>query len=244
VKGLIVSPINSVQKEFNALCLKGGGPGGGPARSQVIELLKYAGKRLNKFAYEEIGDQFHQLQNRNPWHVCFAIGLSWGHMAKVDVDFSDATCRLMENWNDSDLHTAKSFYMYRGPEVIEQSLKGGKMMFDSVRLPPTLPGDLVKLKTGQDRWLGRVLAPNRPPYVGAWNSTAMFMVALFAQPDLAAKMQEDGVLLPPSGAMFTALWSSKMDGDVEALMAIAPESAGRVGVALPTAFARRLGNTP
>ena len=40
----ISNPANNLQKEFNALCDKGGGIKGGPARTKVQELLNWGSK--------------------------------------------------------------------------------------------------------------------------------------------------------------------------------------------------------
>jgi hypothetical protein len=71
--------VNVTQTQFLSLYELGGGPGGGPARSKVQHLLRESGKKLNEFAYEQIGQQIIALTDRNPWHVCFAVGMSWGH---------------------------------------------------------------------------------------------------------------------------------------------------------------------
>ena len=205
MKGPISKPVNPVQKRFNEICEQGGGPGGGPTRGKVLDLLHSAGTQLNEDAYEVAENYLSEFADRNPWHVCFAISLPWGHLARLDDDFIDAASRLMADWNDDDLNTAKTFFLERGPDVIEDSLRAGNVMFGKVRLPDQLPDTLAKMKTCQDRWLGRVLSPDRPRYMGAWNATAIFMVALFAQPKLAATMDEPIVQLPPSGAVFNAL---------------------------------------
>jgi hypothetical protein len=40
MKALISKPVNDTQQRFNELCVKGGGPSGGPARTKVLELLR------------------------------------------------------------------------------------------------------------------------------------------------------------------------------------------------------------
>src|SRR5262245_5103164 len=99
---------NGTQAEFMKLCELGGGAHGGPARSKVQHLLREAGKKLNNFAYEEIGQQMVELADRNPWHVCFAVGMSWGHLAKLDLTFTEAAVNLLEHWNDDDLKVART----------------------------------------------------------------------------------------------------------------------------------------
>ena len=197
--------INATQAEFLKLCELGGGSEGGPARSKVQHLLCGSGKTLNKMAYAEIGQQMKELVDRNPWHVCFAIGMSWGRLAKLDLTFTEAAVNLIEKWNDEDLRVARTFHYERGPEPIEQTLRGGHMLFATVTLPKELPNSIDGLARAQERWLGGIVSPDRPRYIGAWNATAMFMAALFAQPELAKSYRELKVMLPPGGPIFSAL---------------------------------------
>jgi hypothetical protein len=199
------APINATQEEFHNLCKLGGGRNGGPARGKVQELLRDRGKTLNVRAFDEVAEQMEQLADRNAWHLCFAIGLSWGHLAKLDLTFSEAAINLIEDWNDADLKVARSYHFERGPEVIEQSLRGGNVLFSKVSLPAKLSESTADLARIQQRWLSRILSPDRPRYIGAWNATAMFMVALFAKPALANSYRELSVLLPPAGSIFNAL---------------------------------------
>lgn len=197
--------VNATQTQFLKLCELGGGTGGGPARSKVQHLLRESGKKLNEFAYEQIGQQIAELANRNPWHVCFAVGMSWGHLARLDVTFSEAAVNLIEGWNDDDLKVARTFHYERGPGPIEQTLRGAHVLFSKVTLPSLLPDTAKGLARAQERWLSPILSPSRPKYIGAWNATAMFMVAMFAQPDLAKSYTELSVMLPPGGPIFAAL---------------------------------------
>ena len=199
------SPINDAQKAFRELCEKGGGQNGGPPRSKVQALLREAGQSLNSFGYDEIGEHLSHLADRNPWHVCYAVGLSWGHLAKLDLTFTEAAVSTLENWNSGDLATACSFHMERGPQPIHDSLAGGHQLFEKVKLPAALPDNLKSIGRAQERWLSPIVSPDRPKYIGSWNATAMFMVALFAQPALAATMTERTVMLPPGGPIFNAL---------------------------------------
>lgn len=200
MKALIANPLNATQQVFNELCEKGGGVRGGPARGKVLDLLMTSGQSLNKLAYRETKEHLDALPMANPWHVCFAIGLSWGHLAKLDLEFTEAVVNVLSHWNGSDLKVAKSFHLERGPEAIGQSLAGAYDLFGKVTLPKGLPNTLVQLGRAQDRWLSPVLNPvTRPPYIGAWNATAMFMVALFAQPALCATQIDPVPMLPPGG---------------------------------------------
>ena len=142
----------------------------------------------------------------NPWHVCFAVGLSWGHLAKLDLAFTEAAVNVLASWNDADLVRAQAFHMERGPEPIAQSLTGAYILFGKVTLPTTLPSTLDQLGRAQERWLSPILNPSeRPPYIGAWNGTAMFMTALFAQPALAATHVSPPPMLPPGGPIQAGL---------------------------------------
>lgn len=199
------TPINATQSEFRALCEQGGGVLGGPPRAKVQQLLKEKGQTLNEFAYEEIGEHVTALADRNPWHVCFAVGMSWGHLAKLDLTFTEAAVNLLEDWNDDDLKVARTFHHERGPDPIEQTLRGANVLFSKVTLPIQLPNTTKGLTRAQDRWLSPILSHERPKYIGAWNATAMFMVAMFAQPDLAKSYRELSVMLPPGGPIFNAL---------------------------------------
>lgn len=84
----IANPLNPVQVEFSELCAKGGGAGGGPARGKVQELLHSGSKTLNKMAYDEISHHLKTFPDANPWQVCFAVGLGWGHLAQIAEDFT------------------------------------------------------------------------------------------------------------------------------------------------------------
>lgn len=201
---LIPKPINDTQRRYNRLCELGGGRGGGPARTKVEALLRESGQALNRIAHEEITKHLAAHPGENPWHVCFAVGLSWGHLARLDLEFTAAAVRLLSNWNDDDLRIARRFHNERGPDPIEQSLIGGHMLFGRVTLPPALPGTLTQYRAAQDRWQRRVIA-DRPRYIGSWNTTAMFMVALFSDTELAAQLTTPTVLLPPGGPIFAGL---------------------------------------
>ncbi len=198
-------PLNDTQRTFKDLCEKGGGPKGGPARIKVQQLLKESGQTLNKLAFNEVAAQMKELATTNPWHICFAVGLSWGHLAQLDIEFTKVASRLIANWNDDDLKLARHFHYERGPAPIEDSLRGAHLLFSKVKLPDTLPNDLDRLRAAEDRWLSPIISKDRPRYIGSWNATAMFMVALFAQPELAKSLVEPRVMLPPGGPIFNAL---------------------------------------
>jgi hypothetical protein len=121
------------------------------------------------------------------------------------LEFTGAAVRLLENWNDKDLKFARQFHYERGPDPIEQSLMGAYTLFQKVVLPSLLPNDLKRLGTAQQRWITPILSKDRPRYIGSWNATAMFMVALFAQPKLAVTQEKPDVLLPPGGPIYAGL---------------------------------------
>lgn len=201
----VPKPVNWVQEDFNKLCDLGGGKNGGPVRHKVLELLRSAGKRLNGVAHREAQEHLRAYPDANPWHVCFAVGLCWGHLAKLELEFTGAVTRLLSAWNDDDLRHAQSFFLERGPEPIEQSLRGAFNLFSRVTLPATLPTTLERLAAAQNRWFSPIIAPDRPKYIGSWNAAAMFMIALFAQPTLAASQVRPPPVLPPGGPIFTGL---------------------------------------
>lgn len=206
MKGLVGKPVNDTQKTFNELCEKGGGVKGGPARGKVLELLRDSGQSINKIAVHEMSTHLKSLPDANPWFVCFAVALSWGHLAKLELAFSEAVVNVLSDWNTPNLNFAKSFHLERGPEPIMQSLSSAHMLFNKVTMPDQLPTTLEQLARAQDRWLSPILSPKeRPPYMGAWNATAMFMTALFAQPKLAATHLAPPPMLPPGGPIFAGL---------------------------------------
>jgi hypothetical protein len=138
--------------------------------------------------------------------VCFALGLCWGHLARPELDFTDAATRALARWNDTDLKVACSFHLERGSEPIKQSLQGGYSLFERVSLPRSIPASMSEIQKCQGVWLRPIgNKATRPKYIGTWNATAMFMVALFSMPKLAATLVDNSVLLPPGGPISTAL---------------------------------------
>lgn len=196
---------NKMQHGFKDLCEKGGGLDGGPTRGAVQLLIKEAGQSLNAFGFDETALHLKEFSDRNPWHVCFAVSLAWGHLAKLDLEMTEAVVEFLDSYDGAWLDRAGTFCMERGPDAIRRPLANAYNVFQSTRLPAELPDTLKGVKSAEDRWLGRVLGPPRAPYIGSWNSTAMFMVALFAQPALARSMKTVEVILPPGGPIFTAL---------------------------------------
>jgi hypothetical protein len=197
--------MNEIQRRFQQLCELGGGPRGGPARGRVQALLKEAGERLNRLAYQETQDALANNSGADPWHVCFAVGLGWGHLALLENDFVASAVTYLGDGDPLALDDASTFHNERGPEPLRASLASAKYLFDRTRLPNQLPSTLSGIKSAQDRWLGRVMGPDRPRYIGSWNATAMFMVAVFAQPLLAASMKSYDFILPPGGPIWVAL---------------------------------------
>lgn len=197
--------INDTQRVFAELCEKGGGVKGGPARTKVLELLIDSGKNLNKFAYAEMEHALKDNPNANPWHVCFAVGLCWGHLAELSPAFIEAAVNFFEKGDASSLNAASLFHYERGPDPISQSLRGGRVLFAKVVLPQTLPDSLKGMGRAQERWLAPIISPERPKYIGSWNATAMFLTALFANPSLAAALVSPEVMLPPSGPIYGGL---------------------------------------
>lgn len=199
-------PVNETQRRFAQLCAHGGGLKGGPVASKVWELLRRSGQTLNVLGYEAAAEQFDAHPNANPWHVCFAIGLAWGRLAKLEFPFTTHVVNVLSDWNDHDLSGACEYHLERGPEPIEKSLIGAHILFGKVTLPLPLPTTLDQLGTAQQRWLSPILNPTtHPPYIGSWNATAMFMAALFAQPSLAKTQRTSTPILPPGGPIFTGL---------------------------------------
>lgn len=201
----IARPVNDTQERFNELCDLGGGRGGGPVWTRLQQLLKESGRTLSIYMEDYVKQTLTELADYNPWHVCFAIGVSWGHLAKEDLVFTEAAARLLDIWNNDDLRIARRFHYERGPEPLVQSLWGGAILFRRVRLPEANPTDLKVLQQAQQRWLSPILSPDRPPYIGSWNSVAMFMAALFTSPQMWQRLVDQTVLLPPGGPIFNGL---------------------------------------
>lgn len=181
------------------------GPRGGPPRLRVQKLLRTGGRLLNEIAYKEIRDALTANPGADPWKVCFAVALCWGHLAQLKPEFIAAAVGCLTHWNDADLKVAMRYPLERGSGVIEASLRGGYVMFSRVTLPATLPNTLAGLRRAQDRWLGHVIGRDRPAYIGSWNSCAIFMVALFDNPTLAAELTDQSIGLPPGGPIYSAL---------------------------------------
>lgn len=198
-------PLNHTQRVFAELCAKGGGIKGGPARTRVQELLKESGQQLNKLAKEEIEHALEICSDRNPWHVCFAVGVAWGHLAILNDDYLVAAVNCLENLHDHDLKIARSYHFERGALPVEQSLKGGYQILSTIAFPEALPSSLKGMRTAQERLLGRILSKDRPKYIGAWNATAMFMVAFMSNDALKSAMTTAEVILPPGGPIHAAL---------------------------------------
>lgn len=196
---------NKIQHRFKELCEKGGGVGGGPTRGAVQKLLQEAGSTLNEYAYEQTETHLLAFAIKNPWHVCFAVSLAWGHLAHLELDMTEAVVEFLESGDGVWLDRAAKFHLERGPDAIRQPLASAYHVFNTIRLPDQVPDSLNGIKNAEHRWLGKVLGPPRVPYIGSWNSTAMFMVALFSRPILAKSMKESVVVLPPGGPVFSAL---------------------------------------
>jgi len=204
----IGKPINKVQERFNELCDNGGGAGGGPARTKIQELLHQGSEKLNEFAFDEITSHLAKFSDRNPWHVCYAVSLGWGHLARIEEDFTDAATIALETRDPDALREASTFHLERGRQPILDSLTSGHQMFSMVRLPQELPDDLSAMARAQTRWMTPLVSPSqpRPRYMGTWNATAMFMVALFAKPVVATNLRDPGsVALPPNGPIASSL---------------------------------------
>lgn len=197
--------MNEIQRRFEELGKLGGGPKNGPARGKVRELLKEGGERLNRLAYQETSDALTNNADASPWHVTFAVGLGWGHLAILEEDFIRHAVEYLGSGDPLALDEASRCHNERGPEPLRASLASAKQLFDQTRLPQQLPTTLSGIKSAQDRWLGKLMGPDRPRYIGSWNATAMFMVAAFAQPQLAKSMKSTDFILPPGGPIWVAL---------------------------------------
>lgn len=201
---MISEPINQLQEAWNELCRRGGGQGGGPARTRLQEALRHFGQLLNADAHDQMMSAFEWVPEANPWHVAFAMGLCWGSMAKREERFFRAAVGALQEWNDEDRREASRYYLERGAEPIERSLLGGHMLFRETRLPPNFPETLEGFDRAQQRWL-TTLERLSPPFIGPWNALAMFMSALFTRPELARSMRQTRPYLPTGGPITAGL---------------------------------------
>jgi hypothetical protein len=197
-------PVNGTQRRFAELRAKGGGRDGGPEKGRVLELLRDSGRALNEYGYAEAREQLEAHPAANPWHVCFALGLAWGHSARMETAFTTHAVNFLADHKEYDLQHAQSFYLERGPEPIEQSLLGAHQWLQTHKLPEALPTTLDGLANTQEQWLPRP-GQTWPPYIGSWNGLAMFMTALFAQPALARTQRHSRPLLPIGGPVIAGL---------------------------------------
>ncbi len=188
--------VRQLQDDFNKLCERSNGR---PDKREVQKLLERAGKALNETGYEEAQATFAELTGHNPWHICFAMALVWGHLAHPRRDFVGAAVRYLDKKKDTDLAIALRAYNERGPDPIKRSLEAARTMFCLVDMPERLPETLRALGEAQQRWLTPLYGPNHPPYMGNWNATGMFKMALFQNPTLAGELRDNIVYLPPGG---------------------------------------------
>ncbi len=202
---LIGDPVNEMQEVFNDLCEKGGGAGGGPARTRVQAIIREFGQQLNHSAYGQMEEALGWVPEANPWHVSFAMGLCWGTIAKHEKPFFVAATGALASWNDRDRKEACRHHLEKGWDLLEGSLLGGHRLFEDAHLRNDLPDDFEAMEHAQRRWL-RSLEKLAPRYIGPWNSLAVFMSALFARPELASAMRNPPPLLPPGGPISAGLW--------------------------------------
>ena len=202
---MISSPLNECQRQFNELCKKGGGRKGGPARTKVQQLVRDEGKLLNQSAYDEVSHALTVASASNPWHVLFAIGLCWGEMARYSDKYLLAAVAAIASWNDMDRAEATKHYTQKGHELLEGSLRSASVVFEKLGTTlSAIPETIEEHNKLQGRWFTRLNALN-PSYIGPWNATALFMVALFARPKLAQTMKTLGPVLPSGGPISRAL---------------------------------------
>jgi hypothetical protein len=106
----------------------------------------------------------------------------------------------LHEYNDADRIEAQKF---QNSASLIGSLKGGYDLFSSIEDKlPKLPTTLHLLIKAQDDWLKEIIRNTRNARsigIGNWNATAMFMVALLLQPDLATSQIEPRPLLPAVG---------------------------------------------
>lgn len=181
-----------------------GGQGGGPPRKKTLELLRASGRSLNRGAQEQIKSALDHLPSANPWHVCFAVGMSWGRLAQFDLAFVEAATSCLECYNEDDAADAAKFPMEKGGGAVKESLYGGWLAFDGLDLKGPLPVTLEGMVRAQAKWLRAVLN-KKPRFIGAWNGTALFMTALFSNPALARDLIRPDVLLPIGGPITAGL---------------------------------------
>jgi hypothetical protein len=160
---------------------------------------------LNSNAYSEVASALNTGDECNPWHVFFALGLCWGEMARYSDRYLLAAVGAISSWNDADRGEATKHCTQKGHELLEGSLRSASVVFDQIGTAlSTIPETLEEHNKLQGRWFRRLNALN-PSYIGPWNATALFMVALFARPTLAKTMRTLGPILPSGGPISRAL---------------------------------------
>ena len=206
MKYALPKPLNDVQKNFADLCSKGGGVKGGPVRGKVQALLKESGQHINtKYAEPEIAHALKLCIGANPWKVCYAMALCWGHLARLNDKYMVAAVDFLETGDHTALAQATTHHNERGPSPIQDSLIGGAGLFGRVALPKAIPDTLIDMRRAQDRGLSPILSKDRPRYIGSWNASAMFMVALFSKPALGSQVVLPDIGLPPGGPIHASL---------------------------------------
>jgi hypothetical protein len=126
-------------------------------------------------------------------------------MAKYSDRYLRAAVGAISHWNDDDRRAAIEHFTQKGSELLEGSLRSAYVVFEA--LPASfdaVPSSLDRLVKLQNRWFAKLNALE-PPYIGPWNATALFMVSLFAQPELAGQMTTMGPILPSGGPISRAL---------------------------------------
>lgn len=203
---LIRKPINPTQHEYNELCRKGGGIKSGPARSRVLALLQASGAKINEGAHAELKSHLDAVGPGNPWYVFYALGLSWGHIAKHSEEFTAAAAAYLDHGAPSDLARAQEFYTERGREPIKNSLESGRILLQAATfIPVGVPSEIGQLADIQRKWNPLCFGPRKIPWIGKWNGTSMFLVALLSSPALWKMLKDGTVLLPSGGPISTGL---------------------------------------
>ncbi len=117
------------------------------------------------------------FSTKNPWHVCFSVSLAWGHLANLDFRLTEAVTEFLKRATAFGLIALPNFILSADPM---QSVTIGECVSNLQQHPTSdeIPDSLERIKNCEKDGLERFLGPPRVPYMGSWNSVALFMVAL------------------------------------------------------------------
>jgi len=77
----ISNPVNDTQRRFNEVCARGGGQGGGPARTRVQRLLHQSGEQLMALLHQDISSNLGAFMANSPSEPTYR---SWGDVFLIE----------------------------------------------------------------------------------------------------------------------------------------------------------------